>query len=139
MVKKTFACGLSALFLLLSYAVPAFSTETGPEELILKSSTSDTQPPAVFPHKLHQATLACGECHHGMADGKQVPYAEGTEIQKCESCHNSDVLGGRKAGKLDLDEFKGAAHANCQECHKKVAKEDSAKKNLKSCKTCHQK
>jgi len=117
----------------------ALSSDPGPENITLKSSDSSKKDPAVFPHKIHQDSLTCGECHHGMVDGKQAAYTEGMEIQKCESCHNSEVLGGKKEGKYELDNFKGAGHGNCLECHKTVAKEDSSKKKLKSCGTCHQK
>jgi hypothetical protein len=74
-----------------------------------------------------------------MNDGKQEPYFEGMEIKKCESCHNGNVLAGKKIGKNKLDTFKGAAHQKCLECHKEIAKNDASKKKLKSCKTCHQK
>ncbi len=141
MVKKTFTCGISVLFLaLVCYAGPAFtSTDSGPESMELTSSTGDKMAPAVFPHKVHQEAYECGECHHGMEDGEKVEYTEGMEIQKCESCHNSDVLEGKKKGKEDLATFKGAGHGNCLECHKEVAKADSSKKKLRSCTTCHQK
>lgn len=139
MVKKALACGLSALFLTLGYAGFSMSTsQEVPDELTLISSDSDKQPPAVFPHKMHQEAYECGDCHHGMTDdGEQVAYTEGVEIKKCEECHNPEVLGGKKSGRYKMDTFKGAGHGNCLECHREVAKEDSSKKMLRSCKTCH--
>jgi len=139
MVKKALACGLSVLLLTLGYAGFSMSTsQEVPDQLTLTSKVSDKKPPVIFSHKMHQEAYECGDCHHGMSDdGKQVPYTEGMEIKKCEECHNADVLGGRKVGKYDMDDFKGAGHGNCLECHREVAKEDSSKKKLRSCNTCH--
>ncbi len=139
MIKRALICSLSALFLICGFASQALSSDAGPAELKLVSSDASKKPPAVFPHKTHQDTLKCGECHHGMKDGKQVAYADGMEIKKCESCHNKDLMDGKKKGKLKLYTFKGAAHGNCLDCHKAVAKKDKAKKALKKCKTCHKK
>jgi hypothetical protein len=138
MVKKVLICSFAALFLVCGISNMALSTEKkGPAELKLVSSDATKKPPAVFPHKKHQDSIECGECHHGIKDGKQDPYSETLEIKKCESCHNSDVLAGKTKGKLKLDTFKGAGHGNCLACHKAVAKKDVSKKKLKSCKTCH--
>ena len=137
MFRKALLCGLLATGLLFSYVGITISADAGPADLVLKSSDSDKKPPAVFPHKKHQDAYSCGECHHSMVDGKQGPYTDGMAIQKCEECHNPEVLGGKKKGKHKLDTYKGAAHGNCVDCHKKIAKEDSSKKKLKSCKTCH--
>ncbi|MEE4240147.1 MAG: cytochrome c3 family protein [Desulfopila sp.] len=121
------------------YAGSVFSSDAGPADILLESSGTKKMPPAVFPHKLHQDAFACGDCHHGMQDGKVVPYSDGMEIQKCEACHNSEVLAGKTAGKEKLDTFKGAGHANCLECHKEIAAKDESKKALRGCKACHQK
>ena len=139
MQKRVLFCCLFIFSLIAGYAGVALSTDAGPENMTLKSSDSTKKAPSVFPHKAHQELMECGACHHGMADGKQTPYTEGMAIQKCEECHNPEVLGGRKKDKLDLDTFKGAGHGNCLECHKEVAKKDDSKKSLKSCKTCHEK
>lgn len=136
---RAFTFGMFILGLILSTSSLALSTDSGPENITLKSSDSSKKDPVVFPHLKHQETLSCGECHHAMVDGKQEAYTEDMEIQKCESCHNPEILGGKKEGKYKLDTFKGAGHGNCLVCHKKIAKEDSSKKKLKSCKTCHQK
>lgn len=136
---KALACGFFILGLIVASYSLAISSDPVPADLILKSSDSSKKPPSVFPHKLHKEAISCGECHHAMVDGKQAPYTEGMEIQKCEACHNPEVLGGRKKGKYAMDTFKGAAHGNCVVCHKKIAKEDPSKKSLKSCKTCHKK
>ena len=141
MTKKTFACSLFLVILALGcYTGSVFSSSnTGPADLLLKSSDATKMPPSVFPHKMHQDAYACGDCHHGMADGAIVEYSDGMEIQKCEACHNSEVLAGKMAGKEALDTFKGAGHTNCLECHKEVAKNDESKKALRTCTTCHQK
>ena len=136
---RALACGMFFIGLIFSYPTLALTSGHGPENITLKSSDSSKKEPVVFPHEEHQEAFSCGECHHAMVDGKQAPYTEGMEIQKCEACHNSEVLGGKKEGKYELDNFKGAGHGNCLECHKKIAKEDSSKKKLKSCSTCHKK
>lgn len=140
MRTKLFVCGLFMIGLIFTFSSQALTTDAPPENMLLKSSQSDKKPPAVFPHQMHAEAYDCGECHHGMADdGKQTPYKDGMEIQSCESCHNPDVLAGKKEGRNKLDEYKGAAHANCIGCHKEIAKEDPSKKKLRSCSTCHQK
>lgn len=139
MRSKLFVCGLCIIGLLFTFAGQALTTDSASENMILTSSQSSKKPPAVFPHDWHAEEYACGDCHHGMADGKATPYEEGMDIQSCESCHNPEVLPGRKKGKYKLDTYKGAAHANCIECHKEVAKADPSKKALRSCKTCHPK
>lgn len=132
MVRKILVCSAVSLLLLSGgIATSVLASDAGPAEIVLAEGGKK---PATFPHKAHQDKFECGECHHGMADGKQVPYAEGMEIQKCETCHNKDVLAGKTAGKEKLDTLKGAGHANCLECHKK-----SDNKELKKCGTCHKK
>ncbi len=137
MVKKALICSLTALFLFCGFSSISFASDPGPTDIKLVSSDTQKKPPAVFPHKKHQDTVKCGECHHAMIDGKQAPYTEGMEINKCESCHNPKVLAGKTKGKLKLFTFKGAGHGNCLDCHKAIAKKDASKKKLKSCKTCH--
>lgn len=131
MLNKVFACVVVSLFLVCGFASYTLASDTGPETVTLVDSTSKKPKPAEFPHKKHQETLTCGDCHHGMADGKQVPYTEGMEIKKCAECHNGDVLAGKMKGKLDLATLKGAGHGNCLECHKE-------NKNAK-CTVCHPK
>ncbi len=138
MFKKIIACAVVSLFALVGSAV-CFAADAGPAEITIVGANSKKPKPAVFPHKKHQDAFSCSECHHGMADGKQVPYAEGQEIQKCESCHNSEALAGKTKGKLKLDTIKGAGHGNCLECHKDVASKDETKADLKKCSTCHPK
>lgn len=136
MIKKALATAAATALLLGGVATFCYA-DNGPAEITLETTGSAKPKPAFFPHAAHQASIACAECHHGMADGQKVPYTEGMEIGKCESCHNSEVLAGKTAGKDKLDTFKGAGHANCLTCHKDVAAKDEAKKDLKSCKTCH--
>lgn len=141
MLKKILACTFVSLFVLVASATCFAATDTGPADITIVGSKSKKPKPAVFPHKAHQERLECAECHHGMADGKQVAYTEGMEIGKCESCHNKDVLAGKKSGKLKLDTIKGAGHGNCLACHKKLAKEnaDLKAKKINKCATCHPK
>ena len=142
MLKKVLACSVVSLFVF--YGAASFisaAVDAGPADITIVSSTSKKPKPAVFPHKKHQETLKCAECHHSNADGKQVAYKEGQKIEKCESCHNKDVLAGKTKGKLKLDTIKGAGHGNCLACHKEMAKKDPALKERKidKCKACHPK
>lgn len=138
MIKKVLVTIAAATFVFCGMASISSATDMGPAEMTLETTGSDKPKPAVFPHKAHQDMLKCADCHHSMTDdGKQVPYTEGQEIGKCQSCHNTDKLAGKKAGKEKLDTNKGAAHANCLACHKKIAQEDETKKALKKCNTCH--
>ena len=138
MLKKIVACSFVALFALVG-SVSCFAADPGPADITIEGDAKKPKP-AVFPHKAHQDKLSCGDCHHGMdADGKQVPYTDGQEIGKCVDCHNTEKLAGKTKGKLKLDTFKGAAHGNCLECHKAIAKKDESKKALKKCSTCHKK
>lgn len=139
MQKKTLFFGLLVLTLFFFMSGPCSSAEMGPADITLKSSGSKKKPPSVFPHKKHQDAMECGVCHHGMENGKQTPYTDGMAIQKCEECHNPKVLQGKKKGKLKLDTFEGAGHGKCRDCHREIAKKDTSKKKLKSCKTCHKK
>lgn len=140
MIKKA-ALAMCGILMLTGIAVQAQAN--GPTEMILQ--TDSGKKPATFPHAMHQKGLACGECHHGMADGKQVPFKKGDAIAKCTTCHNKDVLGGvtykpdgfKKT--LKLDTFKGAGHGKCLVCHKAIAKKDPAMKAKKidKCNACH--
>lgn len=129
--------------LLLCASSQVYAQEKGPADITLQ--TAEAKKPAVFPHAIHQEAYDCSTCHHGMADGKKVPYKAGDTIAKCNSCHNSDVLAGvsytpegeKKA--LKLDTLKGAGHGRCLACHKAIKAQDPAKKALASCKTCHPK
>lgn len=141
MLKKILVCSVVSMFVLCGAVVSSMAADAGPEEITIVGSKSAKPKPAVFPHKAHQDAFKCEECHHGMADGKQVPYTDGQEIGKCESCHNAEVLAGKKSGKLKLDTIKGAGHGNCLACHKKMAKEDAdlKAKKIDKCAACHPK
>jgi hypothetical protein len=141
MLKKILACSVVSLFVLCGAISYSMAVEAGPAEITVADSKSKKPKPAVFPHKQHQDAFKCGDCHHGMADGKQVPYADGQEIQKCETCHTGDTLAGKTKGKLKLDTIKGAGHGNCLACHKEMAKKDAAlkEKKIDKCATCHPK
>lgn len=132
MLRKILVCSVVSMFVVCgAIATNTFASDPGPADIVI---AEDGKKPATFPHKAHQDAFGCAECHHGMADGKQVPYAEGQEIQKCDACHNKDVLAGKKAGKEKLDTLRGAGHANCLACHK-----ENENKELKKCGTCHKK
>ncbi len=132
MLRKLLVASVVSFFVLCGgITANTFAADQGPADIVINEGGKK---PATFPHKKHQDAFGCAECHHGMADGKQVPYADGQEIQKCDTCHNKDVLAGKKAGKEKLDTFKGAGHANCLACHK-----ENDNKELKKCTTCHKK
>lgn len=133
-MKRVLGCCVIALFVVCGTSLSALA-DAGPEVITLESKKK----PAVFPHKKHQEAFSCGDCHHGMADGKQVPYADGQEIGKCASCHNAETLAGKTLGKLKLDTIKGAGHGNCLACHKAKAKENADLKEIAKCATCHPK
>jgi hypothetical protein len=142
MLKRVLVCSVVSMFVLCGGVSSSLATgDMGDPDITIVDSKSAKPKPAQFPHKLHQDAFKCAECHHGMADGKQVAYTEGMEIQKCETCHTGDVLAGKKKGKLKLDTIKGAGHGNCLECHKKMAKEDAAlkAKKIAKCNACHPK
>lgn len=142
MLKKVFICSVVSMFVLCGSVISSMATsDTGPADITVVDSNSAKPKPAQFPHKIHQEKFKCAECHHGMADGKQVPYTEGMEIQKCETCHTGDTLAGKMDGKLKLDTIKGAGHGNCLACHKEMEKKDPAlkEKKLSKCATCHPK
>ena len=106
------------------------ATDPGPADMTLKTEAG--KKPSIFPHKKHQETMKCGDCHHlADADGKQKAYAEGDTIKKCASCHNADMANPK------LNSYKLAAHANCKGCHKKAAKE--GKNAPTKCAGCHPK
>ncbi len=141
MLKKFLVCSVVSMFVMGGVVISSMATGTGPADITITDSKSAKPKPAQFPHKAHQDKFKCGDCHHGMADGKQVPYAEGMEIKKCETCHTGDTLAGKMKDKLKLDTLKGAGHGNCLECHKEMAAKDPAlkEKKIDKCATCHPK
>ncbi|MGB5883527.1 MAG: cytochrome c3 family protein, partial [Desulfobulbales bacterium] len=91
---------------------PSNASNSGPEIMELKSPAGNKA--ARFPHKKHQDSFACKECHHTRAeDSVQSPYVEGMQIKKCIGCHNADDMSNPQ-----LNSFKLAAHGLCKECHK---------------------
>ena len=99
--------------------------DQGPAEMVLKTATATK--PAQLPHKKHQESFECGECHHYKAsDGKQFPYVEGMEIKKCITCHSKDDMNNPQ-----LNTAKLAGHGLCKECHKK--NKDSAPTKCSGC------
>lgn len=134
MREKTIIMLLITLFLA-GYGICL--ADKGPADMVLQAEKDKAKKPkpAVFPHAKHQETIACAECHHSADNNKQVPYSEGMEIQKCESCHFKGSGMPKK-----LDSFKGAAHENCKNCHKEVvAQRPDLKDKFKGCLPCHPK
>jgi len=99
--------------------------DTGPADLELKTSAG--KKPAKFPHKKHQETFECKDCHHVKNDeGVKSPYVEGIQVKKCITCHNKDDMSNPK-----MNSFKLASHGLCKECHKQ--NKDSAPTKCSGC------
>jgi len=134
MIKKVLICSFAVAFLCLA----SFSlADNGPAEMVLQAEkdVAKKPKPAVFPHAKHQQFAGCADCHHTAVDGKKVVYSEGMEIQKCETCHNSEA--GMQKG---LDSFKDVAHKTCKDCHKESAKaKPELAEKFKGCMPCHPK
>ena len=140
MIRKLLIAIVAAAFVAGGLVSASFAADKGPAEITLHTEgKKGTFANAFFPHAAHQAKFKCGTCHHGMKDGKQVPYTEGQKIQACTDCHNKKVMAGKKAGKEHLDTLKGAAHARCRTCHDEEAAKNPDLKKIKSCKNCHRK
>jgi hypothetical protein len=119
-----------AFALLLSAGGALAEVEKGAPDMILQ--TTQAKKPAVFPHAKHQAVLACTDCHHGKnEDGTQKAYVDGDQIRECVSCHNKEDMPNKA-----LDSFKNAAHINCKDCHKEMAKAGKITGPTK-CSGCH--
>ena len=132
MLKDSMKCTVIAAvvfcFAMLA-AGASFAGNNGPEEITLQ--TAEAKKPAKFPHKKHQETIKCEECHHTMdAAGKKGPYVAGQE-KKCETCHNKDFKN------PELNSWKGIGHARCKECHKEMEK--AGKNAPTKCTGCHTK
>ncbi|RUM43258.1 MAG: class III cytochrome c [Desulfocapsa sp.] len=133
-MKKALVCATAlAFFCSMGLVGMSMAGDQGPAEITINP---DGKKPAVFPHAQHQERIQCAECHHGKADGKQVPYVEGQKIEKCETCHTGDMLKGKVKGKSAMQR---AGHGNCLSCHKAEAKKDASLKKIKNCSTCHKK
>jgi len=141
-MKKVLICSVALAFLCTTGLVSmSMASDKGAADITMESTIDKAEKPkpAIFTHAKHQETMACADCHHGQdAEGKQTAYVEEMKIEKCESCHNK----GAGIANVKLATLKGAAHAQCQACHKDIAKknpEDPAKKALSKCSTCHPK
>jgi len=101
------------------------ATDAGPETMKLEAPAG--KKPSQFPHKTHQESYACKECHHSKTGGGvKSPYVEGMGVKKCITCHNKDNMSNPK-----LNSFKLAAHGLCKECHKQ--NNDSAPTKCSGC------
>lgn len=101
------------------------ASDAGPEEMLIQ--TAAAKKPARFPHRKHQESFECKDCHHAKTDeGIKYAYFEGMEVKKCVTCHNSDDMTNPK-----LNSFKLAAHGLCKECHKQ--NKDSAPTKCSGC------
>ncbi len=114
------------------------------EVLVLQPALwkAPTKPPVKFTHEKHAKThgISCSDCHHVIADGKNV-WTQDMPVAKCESCHNESTVKGEK--KLPDEEkrknLKLAFHGNCRTCHKQVKKENAETTAPVSCNQCHKK
>jgi hypothetical protein len=90
------------------------------------------QGPVPLTHKAHVEDygVSCMECHHVYEDGKNV-WKEGDPVQKCSECHDYNEDRGN-AKKLQT-----AFHANCQGCHREVAKDGNENAPTRKCTDCH--
>lgn len=103
----------------------SMASDTGPEKMLIQ--TAAAKKPARFPHRKHQESFECKECHHAKTDdGVKYPYVENMEVKKCVTCHNKDDMSNPK-----LNSFKLAAHGLCKECHKNNS--DSAPTKCSGC------
>lgn len=101
-------------------------------QALIKMQTARKRKPALFPHRMHQAMFECANCHHGADnEGKQVPYADGMEIQHCVTCHNQNMEN-RQLSSLML-----AAHTRCKGCHRKIVAESGTAGPIDKCVGCH--
>ncbi len=108
-----------------------------PDEVTIENEgyKTDKKGPVKLDHKKHnkEYKVACADCHHEYKDEKNV-WKEGMPVKKCAECHNPLKKEG-KTLKLNV-----GYHKNCKTCHKKIVKEDPAKKApFKKCTECHQK
>ena len=135
MMKKFLICLFAVTFLCIGGI--SLAADTGPADMTLQAVKDKAKKPkpAVFPHKKHQEIAKCADCHHGAKDGKRVAYAEGDKVEKCETCHFKGSGMDKK-----IETFKGAAHVNCKNCHKKVvAEKPELKDKFAKCMPCHPK
>jgi NAD-dependent SIR2 family protein deacetylase len=85
--------------------------------------------PVVFSHTKHKE-FKCVDCHHEYKDGKNV-WQEGQEVKKCGACHELEA-------KDKIVKLEKAFHDQCQNCHKKLAKERGKEKSgPTACTKCH--
>ncbi len=127
-MKKTIILTTALAFALsFGVAMKGFAADAGPADITMKSAKGTK--PSKFPHKKHQETNKCGDCHHGKtADGKQEAYSATQKMEKCEACHTESMANPK------LNSLQKAAHENCKGCHQKMEKN---KGDLTKCTVCH--
>lgn len=129
-MSKKLLITFTALFfisglLVISNPSVASEIDKGPEEMVIQ--TASAKKPAKVPHRKHQESFECKDCHHAKTDdGIKYSYFEGMEVKKCITCHNKDDMTNPK-----LNSFKLAAHGLCKECHKQ--NKDSAPTKCSGC------
>jgi predicted CXXCH cytochrome family protein len=112
---------LCAAVLLAAGSAFAVEVSIGAADMTLQ--TEAARKPAVFPHRQHQESYACTNCHHAKE--------EVMVIDKCAGCHTKDI------SNADVNSYKKAAHKLCKDCHKEVNK--AGKEAPIKCSGCHPK
>jgi len=123
-------------------ALKAGEVAPPPDEVMIENEgyKTDKKGPVKLTHKKHneEYKVACTDCHHDYQDGKKNVWTKEMPVKKCKDCHDPKETvkkGDAKIYKLNL-----GYHKNCKTCHKKIVKEDPAKKApFKKCTGCHQK
>lgn len=119
---------VSALSLLIVTALYAHD----PQSITIKAAQKK-QPPVVFPHGKHSATLVkqCDTCHHTQK-GLTGKTATATNVVKCTVCH-LDPKKPAIPGMREMSLTKNPFHIRCLGCHK------AEKKGPAACTGCHKK
>ncbi|MFH1077025.1 MAG: cytochrome c3 family protein [Pseudomonadota bacterium] len=113
----------------------AIAAGNEPETVKMESKVYSAHTKAVvtFTHAKHSADykLACTECHHVYADGKNT-WKQGDAVQKCEACHPKSDKPKQGATKEEqIQSHQWTLHENCKGCHQ------TQKKGPTKCTECH--
>ncbi|MGE4553295.1 MAG: cytochrome c3 family protein [Desulfovibrionaceae bacterium] len=123
-MKKLLLVSLMVAALFAAYTVAALAADAPAKPVEIKFLGDGAKyAPVMFDHSKH-AALKCEDCHHKMAESKDM---------KCTTCHK-DVT---KENKKKPESFDSAFHAksthSCVGCHKEM------KKGPTKCNECHSK